>query len=141
MTRIPVARVQGYNVGFPFAFGDAAMEIGKRLRELREAKGLSQGNVAERSGLARSYISHVERGHGTPTIEVLERWSAALGVPLPDLFVPDQVVAVAGGLQTGARLSEEEKRCLALLKRIGKPDRSLWLSLGLTIAKAERAKR
>jgi transcriptional regulator with XRE-family HTH domain len=58
------------------------MDIAKRLREVRDAKRLSQGDISERSGLARSYISRVECGHTTPTIEVLERWSDALGVPI-----------------------------------------------------------
>ena len=137
---IAVAGVQGYNLGSSFAFGEAAMEIGKRLRELREAKRLSHGDVSERSGLARSYISHVECGHGTPTIEVLERWSAALRVPLPELFVADQPGVVAGGPQTGVHLNQEQRRCLVLLKRIDEPDRRLWFSLGLAIAKAQRAK-
>lgn len=117
------------------------MHIAKRVRELRKAKRLSQGDISERSGLTRSYISRVECGHTTPTIGVLERWSEALSVPIAQLFAADRGRVAAGGPQAGVRLSKEEKRFLALLKRIDGPDRGLWFSLGLTIAKAQQAKR
>jgi transcriptional regulator with XRE-family HTH domain len=42
------------------------MIIGDRLRELREEKKLSQGDVEKRTGLLRCYISHVENGHPVP---------------------------------------------------------------------------
>jgi transcriptional regulator with XRE-family HTH domain len=117
------------------------MDIVKRLRELREAKRLSQADISGRARLTRSYISDVECGHATPTIDVLERWSAALGVPIAQLFAADRAGVVAGGPQTGVRLSKEEKRFLALLKRIDEPERGLWFSLGLTIARGQHAKR
>ena len=117
------------------------MDIAKRLRELREGKRLSQGDISERSGLTRSYVSRVECGHATPTIEVLERWSAALGVPIAQLFAADRARVAAGEPQTDVPLSREEKRFLALLKRIDEPDRGLWYSLGLTIAKAQHPRR
>ena len=62
------------------------MDIGKRLRELREAKGLSQSDVEDRSGLLRPHLSKVENGHSTPTLEVLEKWAKALDVELYQLF-------------------------------------------------------
>jgi transcriptional regulator with XRE-family HTH domain len=117
------------------------MDIAKRLRELRKAKRLSQGDISERSGMTRPYISRIECGHTTPTIDVLERWSVALGVPIAQLFAADRARVVGGGSQTGVRLNSEERRFLALLKRIDEPDRGLWFSLGLTIAKAQHAKR
>jgi transcriptional regulator with XRE-family HTH domain len=107
----------------------------------REAKGLSQGDISERSGLARSYVSRVERGHTVPAIGILERWSDALGVPIAQLFAGDRAKVAASGHQTGMRLSKEEKRFLALLKRRDEPDRRLWFSLGLVIAKAQRARQ
>ena len=42
------------------------MIIGDRLREMREAKKLSQGDVEKRTGLLRCYLSRVENGHTTP---------------------------------------------------------------------------
>ena len=49
------------------------MIIGDRLREMREAKQLSQGDIEKRTGLLRCYISRVENGHTVPAIETLEK--------------------------------------------------------------------
>ncbi len=62
------------------------MIIGDRLREMREEKKLSQGDIEKRSGLFRCYISRVENGHTVPAIETLEKMARALEVPLYQLF-------------------------------------------------------
>jgi transcriptional regulator with XRE-family HTH domain len=62
------------------------MIIADRLRELREAKKLSQGDIEKRTGLLRCYISRVENGHTVPAIETLEKLARALEVPLYQLF-------------------------------------------------------
>jgi transcriptional regulator with XRE-family HTH domain len=62
------------------------MIIGDRLRELREGKELSQGDIEKRSGLLRCYISRVENGHTVPAMETLEKLARALEVPLYQLF-------------------------------------------------------
>ena len=76
------------------------MLIGERLRALREAKKLSQGDVEERSGLKRSYISRVEHGHTVPSVETLEKLARALEVPLYQLFYegekPPKLLHLAG---------------------------------------------
>ncbi len=62
------------------------MMIGTRLRRLREDKNLSQGDIEERTGLLRCYISRVENGHTVPSLETLERLASALEIPLYQLF-------------------------------------------------------
>src|ERR1700746_249437 len=62
------------------------MIIGERLRELREGKSFSQGEIEKRTGLLRCYISRVENGHTVPAIETLEKMARALEVPLYQLF-------------------------------------------------------
>ena len=62
------------------------MVIGKRIRQVREMRKLSQGDLEETSGLLRCYISRVENGHTVPSLETLERFAGALGVPLYQLF-------------------------------------------------------
>ncbi len=62
------------------------MVIGDRLRELRESKNLSQGDIEKRTGLLRCYISRVENGDTVPAIETLEKLARALEVPLYQLF-------------------------------------------------------
>jgi transcriptional regulator with XRE-family HTH domain len=62
------------------------MIIGDRLRELREDKNLSQGDIEKRTGLLCCYISRVENGHTVPAIETLEKFARALEVPVYLLF-------------------------------------------------------
>jgi transcriptional regulator with XRE-family HTH domain len=62
------------------------MVIGDRLRELREKKNFSQGDIEHRTGLLRCYISRVENGHTVPAIETLEKLARALEIPMYQLF-------------------------------------------------------
>ncbi|MGH9378022.1 MAG: helix-turn-helix domain-containing protein [Terriglobia bacterium] len=62
------------------------MLIGERIKKFREQKGLSQGDIEKSSGLLRCYISRVEHGHTVPSLETLERFAAALDMPLYRLF-------------------------------------------------------
>jgi transcriptional regulator with XRE-family HTH domain len=62
------------------------MIIGDRLRDMREEKKLSQGDIEKRTGLLRCYVSRVENGHTVPAIGTLEKWARALDVPLYQLF-------------------------------------------------------
>jgi transcriptional regulator with XRE-family HTH domain len=67
------------------------MVIGDRLRELREQKKLSQGDVEKRTGLLRCYISRVENGHTVPAVPTLEKLARAFEVPMYQLFYDGQV--------------------------------------------------
>ena len=58
------------------------MDIARRLRELREHKEMSQGDIEKKTGLLRCYISRVENGHTVPAIETLEKIARSLEVPL-----------------------------------------------------------
>ena len=60
--------------------------LGARLRALREQKGFSQGDMEQRSGLLRCYISSVEHSHTVPSVDTLEKMARALDVPLYCLF-------------------------------------------------------
>jgi transcriptional regulator with XRE-family HTH domain len=66
------------------------MIIGDHLRELRELKKMSQGDIEHRTGLFRCYISRVENGHIVPSIETLEKFARALEVPMYQLFYDGQ---------------------------------------------------
>jgi transcriptional regulator with XRE-family HTH domain len=66
------------------------MDIGSRLRELREFKNLSQGDIEGRTGLLRCYLSRVENGHTVPALETLAKIARALEVPLYQLFYGDE---------------------------------------------------
>src|ERR1700755_3564571 len=67
-------------------FGGNAVIVGDRLRELREEKNMSQGEIEKRTGLLRCYISRVENGHTVPAVETLEKFARALEVPMYQIF-------------------------------------------------------
>src|ERR1700732_2067910 len=62
------------------------MYVADRIRELREYKKLSQGDVEKRTGLMRCYISRVENGHTVPALETLEKMARAMEIPMYALF-------------------------------------------------------
>ena len=62
------------------------MDVGNRLKQFRELKGLSQGKIEGRTGLLRCYISRVENGHTIPSVETLEKFAGALEMPLYQLL-------------------------------------------------------
>ncbi len=62
------------------------MIIGDRLRDMREQRKLSQGDIEKRTGLLRCYISRVENGHTVPAIETLEKLARAMEIPMYQLF-------------------------------------------------------
>jgi len=61
--------------------------LGRRIRELRKARNLTQEQFGERTGINYKYLGAVERGQENPTVKVLERIARALGVALWELFV------------------------------------------------------
>ncbi len=67
-----------------------SMLIGDRIRALREAKNLSQGDIEKRSGLVRPYLSRIENCHTIPSLETLEKLARALEVPLYQLFYEEK---------------------------------------------------
>jgi transcriptional regulator with XRE-family HTH domain len=75
------------------------MVIGDRLKELRESKELSQGDVEKRTGLLRCYISRVENGHTVPAVETLEKLARALEVPMYQLFHDGEAAASVRSLK------------------------------------------
>ncbi len=65
----------------------AKTQIGKRVRQLREAKGLTQEALAAKSGLHRVYLAQLEIGRNqNPQLETLQRLAKALGVSLAELL-------------------------------------------------------
>jgi transcriptional regulator with XRE-family HTH domain len=65
------------------------MVIGERLKELREQKKMSQGDVEKHTGLLRCYISRVENGHTIPSVATLEKMARALEIPMYRLFTDE----------------------------------------------------
>ncbi len=65
--------------------------LAANLREVREAKGVSQEMLALEAEVDRTYVSQVERGVCNPSLRVLHQIASVLKVPLADLLkVPDR---------------------------------------------------
>lgn len=60
--------------------------FGRRLREIRKERGLTQEALAESADLSGNYISDLELGLKVPSLTILVRLSQALGVATPDLL-------------------------------------------------------
>jgi transcriptional regulator with XRE-family HTH domain len=81
----PACRRQEVRTSIGSLGGNVNVIVRDRLREMREEKKLSQGDIEKRTALLRCYISRVENGHTAPAIETLEKaW--ALEAPLYQLF-------------------------------------------------------
>ena len=63
-----------------------AQLFGRRLRELRKARGLSQEALAEAADLSGNYISDLELGLKVPSLTILVRLSEALDIGTPELL-------------------------------------------------------
>ncbi len=64
------------------------VEVGSRLRDLREQLNLSQREVASRSGLSSATVSMIENSRISPSIGTLRRIVGAVGVTLAEFFSP-----------------------------------------------------
>lgn len=67
--------------------------VGENVRRLRLAAGLTQEQLAERSGLSQQYLSDLERGLRNPTIVSLWEIAAPLGVSPDKLIASDKLGA------------------------------------------------
>jgi transcriptional regulator with XRE-family HTH domain len=63
--------------------------IGQRIRQLRESRGMTQSQLQSRSKVSRSYLSRIESGQMTPSLGTLEKISEALNVGLNRFFIPE----------------------------------------------------
>lgn len=61
--------------------------IGRNVRELRKAKGITQSELARTAGMMRPNLSRIETGKHRPTLETLEKIAVTLKVPVVDLIV------------------------------------------------------
>ena len=120
------------------------MEIGAKLRELRLAKNLSQGDIEKRTGLFRCYISRVENGYTVPTVDTLEKFAHALEIPLYRLFTDENSVEVPKLRQPkddssswGARGKERDELNVLVraLAGMDEGDRKLLLSMAQRMAR------
>ena len=61
-------------------------KFGKKVREERHRRGLSQEELAARAGVHRTYIGMIERAEKNITLENIEKITKALGLKISDFF-------------------------------------------------------
>jgi transcriptional regulator with XRE-family HTH domain len=113
------------------------MDIGKRLHELRLAKGISVADVGASTGMPQDRIAAVEQGTETPTLDALVAWAGALGVEMHELFLsgdrshsPEQ----QDGIGT---LSARERKLVRLFRSLAPADQRDLLFIGRKMAGLE----
>lgn len=65
-----------------------SVDVGNRLRQLRESRAVSMRTLATMSGLSANALSMIERGKTSPSVSTLYRLADALEVPITDFFSP-----------------------------------------------------
>lgn len=94
--------------------------LGVWIRAMRLEQGISQRELASRSGLSRSYVCDIERGRGAhPSVDTLDKLAAALGFARIDLLKASGVIEPAGN----QRESDEERRMLSVFRDLSEEAR------------------
>jgi len=70
--------------------GDLQKIFGKKVREIRRHREMTQERLAELSGLSLQYIGEIERGRRNPSLSSMEQLSAAFDLPISELFNLDE---------------------------------------------------
>lgn len=122
------------------------MMIGQRLRELRESKNLSQGDLEKRTGCLRCYTSRVENGHTVPSVETLEKYARGLEIPMYRLFYegskppekPNVQLSDGENKRAGGGSDQELRAFAKLLSRMNNSQRRLLLITAMWMARQKR---
>jgi transcriptional regulator with XRE-family HTH domain len=70
----------------PKAAAEAEFDVGARLREIREAHGLSQRELAERARAPHGQISMIERNHSSPSVASLRKILSGIPMTMAEFF-------------------------------------------------------
>ena len=87
---IKIARAEGTEVV------TEPLDLGARVRDLRQARGWTLEQAANQAGLARSTLSKIENGQMSPTYDALKKLATGLEISVPQLFTPPQNEQVNG---------------------------------------------
>ena len=63
-----------------------AQKLGKNLKRIRTAKGITQGDIVRSLGMDRAFISNIENGKTNPTLSTITKIAKALGVSSDELL-------------------------------------------------------
>jgi transcriptional regulator with XRE-family HTH domain len=105
------------------------LDIGKRLREARVRRGMVIDDVAAATGLSRAYISQVETGKASPSLQSLEKLATALETPVSALFVEDGAgcTVIRAEERRHVHFGAPDARHRKMMQYMSAPDRKLEL--------------
>ncbi len=81
---------------------DPRRALGQRIKALRREHQLTQEDLAEGSGMFRTYMSRIESGQANPTLTMLHDIAAAFNIDIGELFVPTEPTVTRTGTQRTA---------------------------------------
>jgi transcriptional regulator with XRE-family HTH domain len=127
------------------------MILSDRLRTIREHKNLTQGDIEERTGLKRSYVSRLEHGRTIPSLATLEKFALALDVPLYQFFYDGEAPPKASSLPQAVQATNGDDhwgldgeparyvhRLSLLLRRINENDRKMLVHFASQLIRQKR---
>lgn len=106
-----------------------AASFGRHVRSLRKARGYTQEQLADRSGLASDTIRRLERHEFSPSLKTLRKLASGLGLPL---------VTLLEAMEVGGPVDLETRELLELLRTPGLPVRALIVFLRELVADKRR---
>src|SRR5216684_4811232 len=83
------SKVASLHRATPIPDGDFLLFLGKRVRHLRNVRGMTRKMVARESDVSERHLAQLEAGEGNVSIVLLRRIAAALNVSLLELFAPE----------------------------------------------------
>lgn len=92
------------------------MEVGKRIKQLREQKGYTLNKLANMAGVSQSYLRDVELENKNPTIAFLSLICQVLDISLKDFFSEELEAGLTSDpvLQSIYKLTPEQKEALII---------------------------
>lgn len=125
------------------------MILSQRLRFIREQKNLTQGDIENRTGLKRSYVSRLEHGRTVPSLATLEKFARALEVPMYHFFYegaqppdrksfPSAIQMGNDNVATNGDSADFIHRMGPLLRRINEHDRKVLLHFVSSLVRRNR---
>ena len=103
---------------------DVAKQLGLRIRELRNERHMSQEELSFKAGISPAHLGQIERALKNPTIDTITKISAALDIPVADLFSTKSVSfstqnAIIGKINAQLlSMSEDEQKDILRIIRI-----------------------
>lgn len=89
------------------------MNVGKRIKELREKRNITVNRLANLAGISQSYLRDVELGNKNPTVETLSYFCDALDISLKDFFDENNSKINVFLISAISNLSDEQQMKLA----------------------------